>query len=428
MVVSRYATWFVQALVFAGVLVAIGVLVLREEEEEGEMRAAAALGARGTGRVELSPGAVQSLGLAAAPASPTTWVERVAIYGRVVPNPKAAAEVRAAFAGTLQSGDRGWPQLGQAVRAGEAVGALEVRVGPQERLDLEARLREARLRHEGALEVEKVQRDRVDRLQKLTASDIVSKREIAEALVALTEAEIEVSTTNSTLDLLAAALAQINSRNEPVSRWRLPVLAPGEGEVAQVFTRPGAAVEAGALLLKVVNFRQLLVRMDIPPATLAGLPPVALQVRADLDADSAASGDSSPVGDPGLAARLAGTTPQVDVVSQMSSYWYEATAPEPFSARWRPGLFVVALVPRADTAPRPALAVPTSAVVYHEGQPWVYVETAPGSYQRRGLTLTARDGQRWIVASGIQPDERIVAGHTQALLAEEFRTAGDDDD
>src|SRR5205085_1572927 len=105
------------------------------------------------------------------------WEKRAAAYGRVVPNPRAAAEVRAAFAGVLRADpDHGWPTLGARVKAGQVLGRLDVRVGPQEWLDLATRLAEARLKQKGAEDLVRVQKERYDRLRGAGAG--VSQSEI----------------------------------------------------------------------------------------------------------------------------------------------------------------------------------------------------------------------------------------------------------
>jgi hypothetical protein len=66
------------------------------------------------GVIKLSAKLAQSHGLQVEPAQSVQWAERVPVYGRVIPNPKATAEVRAAFAGTLRDAPgRLWPAPGR---------------------------------------------------------------------------------------------------------------------------------------------------------------------------------------------------------------------------------------------------------------------------------------------------------------------------
>src|SRR5205807_1533517 len=55
--------------------------------------------------VKLGATLAESHGIRDEPAQPVQWQERVTAYGRVVPNPRATTEVRAAFGGALRAGD-----------------------------------------------------------------------------------------------------------------------------------------------------------------------------------------------------------------------------------------------------------------------------------------------------------------------------------
>jgi RND family efflux transporter MFP subunit len=422
--------WRIALILLLGGMIALALRIEHDEEaEERERETVSSPRHVRNGKVELGETLAKNAGIETVPAQSATWVERVAVYGRVVPNPKSVVDVRAPFAGTVQSGEEsGWPQLGRITRAGESLGILDIRVGPQERLDLEAKLKEARLRNQGAVEIEKVQRDRTDRLRSLTTSDIVSRREMADALVALSEAQTQLSTTKAALDLWTAALAQINDRHESVSRWRMPLISPADGEITQVLVLPGAAVEAGSPLVRIVNFKHLLVRLDVPPDLLDGPPPPLVRMMAGGRAGATPSVNiAREVDEAGLEGRLVGSAPQIDVTSQLASYWYEAIAASSVSQPWRPGLFVKALVTPPESKPRPATAVPVSAVLWHEGQPWVYVLAEPGQYIRRSVQLLGREGSDYMLGSGLQAGEVVVARQTQVLLSEEFRTEGETD-
>src|SRR5262249_5526292 len=111
--------------------------------------------------IKLGAQLADSLGLKDEPARATTWERLVPAYGRVVPNPRATAEVRVAFAGILRAGPGDWPALGSRVQSGQELGRLDVRVGPQERLDLITKLAEARQKQRGAEDHVRLCKDRL---------------------------------------------------------------------------------------------------------------------------------------------------------------------------------------------------------------------------------------------------------------------------
>src|SRR5438093_378510 len=93
--------------------------------------------------------------------------------------------------GTLLKWAVGLGLLG-GVLAGQSVGWLDVRVGPQERLDLQNKLSEARLKQRGAEEVLKVHQERAERLK--AAGDGISRSELDTAQTQLSEARTQLAT------------------------------------------------------------------------------------------------------------------------------------------------------------------------------------------------------------------------------------------
>src|SRR5262249_33780985 len=154
------------------------------------------------------------------------------------------------FAGTLRADpDMPWPGPGRGVKAGQVLGRVDVRIGPQERLDLQSKLSEARLRYVGAEDVLRVQQERVNRLKPSPRSEFVRQGELAEAMGKLTEARPQLATARAAVDLWERALASIERPNgRPNSSWSEPLAAPADGEVTELSGRPGMAIEAGGLV------------------------------------------------------------------------------------------------------------------------------------------------------------------------------------
>ena len=124
-------------------------------------------------------------------------------------------------------------------------------------------------------------------------------------------------------------------------------------------------------------------------------------------------------------ARLTGAAPQVEIGSQYSAYWYEADSNS--TGNWRPGSFVQARVRVPGAPARPAVAVPAESLLYHQGRALVYVRLSPGRYERREVQVLGRDGDKWVLATGVAAGERVVSKRAQVLLSEEFRGEADND-
>jgi hypothetical protein len=334
---------------------------------------------------------------------------------------------------------------------------VDIRIGPQERLDIVGKLNEARLKQQGEDEVVQVQQQRVNRLQKATVGEALSRRELDDALVALAEARIQAATAKSAVELWQRAVDAIErggDRNDGV--WTESLTVPIAGEVTELAGRPGMALEAGGLVARVVDFSRPLVRVDLPPETLVAGPPAQVDLSVAAVTPTSLGAVTSPSAGPApVVAGLVGAAPQVDAASQMSGYWYEvriapAVAPrgeaqpplhsstvEPLigvrrppsdgtGPGWRPGLFVKAAL-RAAGRQQEVIAVPAEGVLYHQGRALVYVRVTPGKFERREVRLLAVEGDRALLAGGVREGERVVARNAQVLLSEEFRGDADND-
>ncbi len=402
------------------------------------------------GIVDLGVEMAERLGVQDEAAKAVPWSEQVPVYGRVVPNPRATSEVRSPFPGTLRANsEKPWPAPGQWVRSGEVLGLVDVRVGPQERLALQNTLNDARLKYQGVQEVLKVQEDRVKRLKKLESGEVISRKELDDALVALADAKTQVATTKASVELYEKALERIGggevSKDSP---WQQPLTAPGDGEVTQLLGRAGMAVEAGSVVLQLVDFRRPLVRLDFAPLVLREGAPLKLTLYPVSATPSPAAGilDQPEGADrtPPARATLIGPAPQIDLSSQFVPYWYEVEkvppsvtgkkdtpadeAGSPKNALWRPGLQVKAYLKAQNAKPQEAISVPATAVLFHAGRALVYMRREAGKYERREVRLLGREEDRWVLArsqglpgNGVAPGEAVVFRQAQVLLSEEFR-------
>lgn len=384
----------------------------------------------GNGIVTLSPDEVKEHGIRDELAKVINWSEPVTIYGRLVPNPRTTSVLQSPFAGTLQAAPKQpWPSVGTTVKEGQLFGQVDLRVGPQERLDFQLKLNEAHLKVQGAEKVVAIQQERLGRLEKLSKDgQIISQREIDDARVLLTEAKTNLATSKAAEKLWKGALDAIDGRDDSTaSIYSHRLKAPASGEVVETTARPGMSLEAGSIIARIMDFTRPLAQMDLPSDILAAGPPTRIQLT------MLPASPEKPAGQrPHLMAELVGPAPQVDHTSQFTSYWYEATikADHPkntLPSAWRPGRFVTASVRLPSSPKTPTVAVPDTAVLVHQGRHLVYVRKAPGKFERREVQLLGREGNQAILASGVQPGEAVVVSQAQVLLSEEFRSmAGED--
>jgi len=381
--------------------------------------------------VKLGAKLADALGIEVAAAESITWTKRVAAYGRLLPHPGSGAEVRAAFAGVLRAPPGGgWPKLGECVKAGQVLGWLDIRVGPQERLDLLARLSEARVKQRGAEDVVQVHQERLDRLKGAGAG--VSRSELDTAQTQLTEARTQLETATATVKSWQQALDAIDGQGDKKEKtWSQPLTAPAGGEITEVTARPGTVVEPGSVLVRSMDFRVALVRLELPPEALTNGPPSTVEVFTAPPRPAALAGPTNRPDPPGHAhqfsARLLGPAAQVEVASQFAAYLYEVDTAGTGTSVWRPGLFVKSYVPLTREKSVEAVAVPATSLLYHDGRALVYVELSPGRFERREVRVLGRQKDHWVLADGVEEGEKVISQRAQVLLSEEFRGKADDD-
>ena len=190
-----------------------------------------------------------------------------------------------------------------------------------------------------------------------------------------------------------------------------PLAAPLGGVVTRVGAQPGAIVEAGHELLEIVDYSRPLIRVawadpagESPRASILLTPP-----------DTALR----------IAARLVGPAAEADPVTRKPAYLYRAARTWPGAT---PGTPMVALVPRHERATAGVL-VPDRAVVQWDGFAWVYLQRAPGRFERVRLSTDRPTPGGWIAGAPLAAGDTVVVTGAEELLSEEFRarvTVGDE--
>lgn len=229
------------------------------------------------------------------------------------------------------------------------------------------------------------------RLHALLPKGYVSRRDVQSAGAAAAAAQA-----TGTADRARLAAAQADAR----ARW---------GEALATLAAQGPAA-----LTPFAEGRAALVELAWPgpgvaqpPATVALLDPPAAPVPA----------------------RLIGAAPVTDAVVQGASYFYRAEGATHLRSGQR-----LAVAVAADASGH-AVQVPPEAVVWYAGQPWVYVEQAPGQFRREPLGDGQRSGSAWVVDGALRPGQRVVVRGAELLLTQELKpppgtapAGGDDDD
>lgn len=317
----------------------------------------------------------------------TTSVEQRAIRPSIVafaevsaPN-TAAADIVAPVAGRLSA--RARAALGAVVRSGELLTTLATRPegsADAASLDLAA--------HSARAELARASRE-TQRITGLIPDGAAAMRELEAAR--RDEAIARASLTAAQRRLAAFERVQGVGRGGGDLRVRSPI----DGVVVAAHAQPGAYVEAGALLFRVVDLSQLALDVQVPEHDAA----MVSRARGLWFEVNGAEGVTAVE-----ATELLGSAPLIDVHRRTLTVRYALPAAARALAI---GTHCVAHLYSAESELLPA--VPLSAVVDDAGTPVVFVQVEGEAFERRVVRLGARERGLVAVRSGVRAGEHVVS-------------------
>ncbi len=282
-----------------------------------------------------------------------------ALSGKVVMDPNAGGKVQALVAGRLQSGPRGFPSVGQAVRKGEVLAYVLPATAAIERSNQAAQLAELRSSRSLASK-------RLARLLEL--ADTVPRKEI-EAL------ESEVESLGARVRAVDAGLSA-----------RDTLLAPVSGVIASANAVAGQVVDARELLFEVVDPTRLRIE--------------ALAFDTALAAD--VGGAFLSVGGQKIALVFVGASRSLREQALPLAFRAEGPALSQLAVG-QPVSVVVQSRTLLAGVPVPAASLMKNPA----NQTIVWVKTAPERFEARVVMAEPLDGATVVVTSGLATGDRV---------------------
>lgn len=201
-------------------------------------------------------------------------------------------------------------------------------------------------------------------------------------------------------DEQAARLRAAESRRSALQEGMRQQWGAALAERAMSEAESGVAMFANQVLLLIVSSRT------------GGLGNPQIPVMVSMAGDRSAAAVASPVG----------AAPAGPANAPGDAWFYLAP-----SAGFRVGAHVRAWVPESATALQGVL-VPRQAVIWHAGQPWLYLRTGATEFARQNLSAARNLGSNWFVADAALAGREIVVSGAQTLLSEEQRAHIPDED
>jgi RND family efflux transporter MFP subunit len=331
------------------------------------------------------------------PVAPRRIVERVRAAARVRARPGFSATMVAPVAGQLAApADRPLPQPGQRVEAGQLLALLRPNFS-----EAAARVAEADAEFNGAKAAFNQAEAAYTRTQKLAAEQAKSPRELQEAELAYESAKARYAAAAG----LLATFKQAGGAPAPGAPLLMELRAPIAGVLDAMAAGPGELVAANQPVFTVLNPESVWIEASIPEASIARL----------------STGKDAAIEMPGQPGRFLSVTDEgrgqlvsfglaIDLTTRTVPLIYEMRNPDG-ALRIGQAVNLHVETARAENT----LAVPDTAIVEEDGRPIAFVQVAGETFEKRDLTLGARDGNWVQVLAGLAAGERVVTKGAYAV-------------
>jgi cobalt-zinc-cadmium efflux system membrane fusion protein len=324
----------------------------------------------------------------------------VAVPATIEPRVGGSAEVRAPGAGRVAAG--GGRASGTPVTRGSVLAEIIVR---NERLGEAPVLR---LEVTEAQTAVRLAQEDLARVERLAAVGAVPQRRLSEARAAHETAAARLQIAEEQLRHLELSRTGQGSGD---AGERLVLRAPLTGIIAESNVTPGATVEEGQLLYRIVALDRVYVVGAVPEQQLA-------RVRGTTEAEVEVPGLPAPL----KTTRLVSVGRVVDRERRSVPITFELANP-PAAVAVGQGVTLRVIT----SAQAPEVAVPADAVVDDGGQTIVFVQTGGESFERRPVRVGGpREGGFLQIADGLEAGERVVTrgAHLVRLAALSPQTPG----
>ena len=297
----------------------------------------------------------------------------LSVSGRMAWDEDHTARIFAPYAGRIE---RVRVSLGQAVKRGTALADVSSSDIGQAQADL----------HKARAD-ESVARAAAERARELAEAGVIARKDLQQAEADLARNRAEISRTQ-------ARLAQYGVTANAVTQ-SLTLTTPLDGIVVERNVNSKAEVRSdigGQPLFTISDPGTLWVHLDVDETELAAFRPgQAIELRA------AAWPELS------FPATITSISESVDATSRTVKV--RAKVPN-VEHRLKAEMFVTASVTRPSTLP----TVPADAVLLKSDKLYVFVQNAPGQFERREVTARSVGPQAWLVVKGLAAGDKVVVG------------------
>lgn len=304
-------------------------------------------------------------------------------FGTVRPRSDGEAWVSAPLSGRLAAG-KGFPRAGTVIKADQIMAVLSPQLAEQgDAATIEAAVEQA------AAHLRQTERER-RRLEQLVAAGAVASNRLVTARFDEEKARTALATAQRRL----RQTRRVDRTDESPAEDGIGLRSPIAGTVVAVDRAPGAWVNEGERLFRVIDLDRLWLEVHVVETHLAELTePQGLWFEFE--------GYEQVFHAPAEALVSVGSV--IDSRTRTVPVLYELDNADRV---YRVGMFADVHVITAK--PRQPLAAPVAAILVEAGQPVAYVQTGGETFVRRQLRTGERDGDFIEVLDGLSEGERVV--------------------
>jgi len=276
------------------------------------------------------------------------------------------------------------PQVGDRVSAGALLARFEPRIAAvEDRTTLVQQVAETR----AAVQAAEAEQRRAERL---VAERAVPARRLEDATRALSVARAQLEGAETRL---AQRDETLHSGGAGAGGTTFDLRAPIAGTIVAVSATPGAAYEEGIELFRIIQTNLVTIEVQVAPSA-GDLRTLVTGVALDVP------GNPNPVATRIVRQNHAGV---VDPKVRAVLLRFEVDNADGRLLVGQAGTAVLYLRDRT-TVP----VVPLASILTEAGRPFLFVQVGGESFEKRTVTLGAREGDRVAVTSGVKPGDRVV--------------------
>lgn len=367
-----------------------------ERERERELQSSAPKTLAPDGSIHFTPEQAKLAGLQTARVEERTVTPTITAIGRTRARLGGESQVFSPFPGRVVADPARLPRIGSMVRRDQLLAEVEQILTAAETVQFSVSHIQLQAAIDQAEREVNLTRAEYERGKALYEVGAISLKQLQVAEFNFQQAQIRLESAKKAKAEYEAVLVRSSGPR------RITLRSPISGVVIAADITPGQQVDSAKSLFTIVDLTRVWVEAQVFENDLALVrqaPQAQILTRAYPDET--------------FTGRLVTIGNVVDPTNRTVTVIYEVANAQ---QKLKLGMFAEVRIPTGKI--ERALVIPAQAVLEEEGRSFVYIETEPGVYRRREITIGRREGDIVMVTSGVKAGEKVVTVGAETLRSE----------